>query len=174
MGRAETAFPPVVGDMPRVLILGSMPGVASLEAQEYYAHPRNAFWPVMASLGLPVLDAGSERLPYAQRLRALMQHGVALWDVVHRCERPGSLDSAIIKGSVEANDFQGLFQQHPSLQVVAFNGATAETLFRRHVRLPDNHGLVLMRLPSTSPAHAALPVDGKIQAWSVLRPYVPA
>lgn len=171
---ADTAFPPVVGVNPRVLILGSMPGVVSLQEQQYYAHPRNAFWPVMASLGLPVMDAHGERLPYAQRLQVLRDHGIALWDVVHRCERPGSLDSAIVHDSVEANDFTAFFRAYPGIQRVVFNGGSVEQLFRRHV-LPAVSREVLpemMRLPSTSPANAGTPVAAKIAAWAVIKPYV--
>jgi len=169
---ADTAFPPVVGVNPRVLILGSMPGVVSLQEQQYYAHPRNAFWPVMASLGLPVMDAHGERLPYAQRLQVLRDHGIALWDVVHRCERPGSLDSAIVKDSVEANDFDALLAAHRSLQAIVFNGAAAETLFWRHVPMTHSQRLEFLRLPSTSPAHAALSVSDKMRAWAVIQPYL--
>nr|HRM71210.1 DNA-deoxyinosine glycosylase [Thauera phenylacetica] len=113
----------------RVLVLGSMPGTASLAAAQYYAHPRNAFWPIMGAL----FGAGPE-LPYAQRLERLASAGVALWDVIGRCERAGSLDSAIAPASIEANDFAGLFAACPGIDHVFFNGAAAEAAFRRHVR----------------------------------------
>ena len=103
-----------------------------------------------------------------------MQGGVALWDVVHRCERVGSLDSAIVKDSVEANDFNALLAAHCSLQAIVFNGAAAETLFRRHVTMTHDKRLVLLRLPSTSPAHAAVSQQDKIQAWAVIQPYLRA
>jgi hypoxanthine-DNA glycosylase len=150
----------------RVLVLGSMPGAASLAAAQYYAHPRNAFWPIMGAL----FDAGPE-LSHAERLARLNAAGVALWDVIAACERSGSLDSAIAPASIEATDFAGLFRACPRIRHVFFNGSTAETAFRRHVRgrveLPA--GLAFTRLPSTSPAHAARGFDAKLAAWQAVR-----
>ncbi|HEY5720453.1 MAG TPA: DNA-deoxyinosine glycosylase [Gammaproteobacteria bacterium] len=153
-----------VGDpAARVLLLGSMPGVASLAAQRYYAHPRNAFWPIMGAL----FAAGPE-LAYAERLERLRRAGVALWDVVHRCRRSGSLDAAIASESVEPNDFAALFAACPRIHSVFFNGGTARLLYRRHV-LPSATGrvraLALVTLPSTSPAHAALGFADKLARW---------
>ncbi|WP_255164255.1 MULTISPECIES: DNA-deoxyinosine glycosylase [Bordetella] len=151
----------------RVLVLGSMPGVASLRAQQYYAHPRNAFWPIAAELF--GVDAA---LPYARRVQALLQAGVALWDVLQACERPGSLDAAIVAGSVHPNDFQAFFAAHPDIACVGFNGAAAAALYRRHV-LPRLHGLAHLRyvaLPSTSPAHAAMDFAAKLRAWRAIAP----
>jgi len=150
----------------RVLVLGSMPGAASLAAAQYYAHPRNAFWPIMGAL----FDAGPE-LSHAGRLARLNTAGVALWDVIAACERSGSLDSAIAPASIEANDFAGLFRACPHIRHVFFNGTAAETAFRRHVRgrieLPA--GLAFTRLPSTSPAHATRGFDAKLAAWQAVR-----
>lgn len=148
-----------------MLVLGSMPGEASLAAAEYYAHPRNAFWPIMGAL----FGAGPE-LPYPERLQRLEAVGVALWDVIAACERAGSLDSAITPASIEANDFVRLFRDCPQIRHVFFNGAAAETAFRRHVRgriaLP---ALSFTRLPSTSPAHAARKLEAKLAAWQVVQ-----
>lgn len=147
----------------RILILGSIPGVASLEQQQYYAHPRNAFWPIMAQL--LGFDIG---LPYSARLQTLQHHRIALWDVVHRCERPGSLDQNIAKDSVEANDFATFFRQHPQLRGICFNGGTAETLFKRHVirgGISIPNGIEMTRLPSTSPANAGLRLEQKLEQW---------
>jgi len=147
-----------------VLILGSMPGKASLTAQQYYAHPRNAFWRIMGDL----VGAGPA-LSYAERLQKLGEAGVALWDVIAACERPGSLDADIVNESVRGNDFAGFFAVHRSITRVFFNGATAELYFRRHV-LPGLAGwsLPTRRLPSTSPAHATLSYEAKLAAWSVI------
>ena len=149
----------------RVLVLGSMPGTASLAAAQYYAHPRNAFWPIMGAL----FGAGPE-LPYAQRLERLASAGIALWDVIGRCERAGSLDSAIAPASIEANDFAGLFAACPGIDHVFFNGTAAEPAFRRHVpgriALPP---LRFARLPSTSPAHAARGLGAKLAAWQAVK-----
>lgn len=159
------SFAPLFRADARVLVLGSMPGTASLAAAQYYAHPRNAFWPIMGAL----FGAGPE-LPYAQRLERLAAAGVALWDVIGRCERAGSLDSAIASDSIEANDFTGLFAACPGIHHVFFNGTAAESAFRRHVRgriaLP---ALQFARLPSTSPAHAARGLEAKLAAWQVVK-----
>jgi len=156
------SFPPVAAGGARRLILGSMPGVASLQAGQYYAHPRNLFWPFVGeALGF---DA---TLPYDERLQALQAGGVALWDVLESCERPGSLDSAIDNATRQANDFARFFAAHAGIRRVLFNGATAEACFRRDV-LPriDTDGLEFTRLPSTSPANAGIPLAKKKAAWS--------
>ena len=146
-----------------MLILGSMPGVKSLEAGQYYAHPRNAFWPIMAGI-----CGFSAALPYARRALALKQSGVALWDVLRTCVRPGSLDSAIMKGSCVPNDLPNFLSRHPHIKLVGFNGSEAENLFHRCV-LPqlDAGDLRFVRLPSTSPAHT-LPIAKKAVVWRTL------
>ena len=161
-----TGFAEVAAPDARVLILGSMPGDASLVANEYYAHPRNAFWPIMGAL----FDAGPE-LPYAERLERLRRRRIALWDVVHRCVRPGSLDARIERDSVEANDFSGLFHHAPRVAAVFFNGRAAETLYRRHVmplRPAAGRRIEYHALPSTSPAHAAMSRDDKLARWAAV------
>ena len=159
------SFAPVWRPDARVLILGSMPGAASLDAAEYYAHPRNAFWPIMGAL----FGAGPE-LAYAARLARLLDAGVALWDVIGRCERPGSLDSRIVADSVEPNALARLLAESPRIGHVFFNGSAAEQAFRRHVRLPaDFRAIRFARLPSTSPAHAARDLAAKLEAWQAVR-----
>jgi hypoxanthine-DNA glycosylase len=157
-------FPAVAGERPRLLILGSMPGRASLAAGEYYAQPRNQFWRLMGELFGAAPD-----LPYAERLAILTAHRCALWDVVESCEREGSLDSAIVATSVRANDFARFHAGHPTIELIACNGATAERLYRRLV-LPQLAGraaaLRRIRLPSTSPAHASLPFERKREEWA--------
>jgi hypoxanthine-DNA glycosylase len=132
-----------------------------MAAGQYYAMPRNAFWSVMAQL----CGAGPE-LDYSARLDRLMAAGIALWDVLHAAERPGSLDAAIVTASEQANDIAGLVRQHRSIRVIAFNGKTAAALFRRHVAatLPRDD-LDFISLPSTSPAHAAMDRETKIRHW---------
>ena len=154
----------MVGDAARVLVLGSMPGQASLAAREYYAYKQNAFWRIMGDL----IGAGPA-LPYSRRLEKLKMAGIALWDVMAACERKGSLDADIVAGSIQPNDFAGFFAEYPSISRIFFNGAAAETSFRRLV-LPAlaDRGLHLARLPSTSPAHAASSYADKLAAWSVV------
>ena len=162
------SFPALLGAQARVLILGSMPGQASLAAGQYYAHPRNAFWPIMGAL----VGAGPE-LPYPQRIQRLQAAGIALWDVLAECERPGSLDADIVAASVRANDFAALLPKLPALRAIAFNGSAAEQAFLRHV-LPALPSLQvdLLRLPSTSPAHAARSLAQKQSAWQAILPFL--
>lgn len=155
------SFAPVANPSAKLLILGSIPGEASLAAGQYYAHPRNAFWPVMAELLGFAPDAS-----YADRLATLQQAGIALWDVLHSCHRKGSLDTAIENDSVEVNDFDGFFAGHPDIKLVCFNGGTAERSYRQHVLNQGKHtALQYVRLPSTSPAHAALSLQQKMEIW---------
>jgi hypoxanthine-DNA glycosylase len=161
------SFAPIVADAPKVLILGSMPGRLSLQMQQYYAHPRNSFWPIMSELfGI------DPELPYETRLTRLTAQRVALWDSLLACFRPGSLDSAIDERSIVANDFPGFFMQYPSIAAVFFNGAKSEQVFRRHVlpQLAPEHGNIsYQRLPSTSPAHAALNAQQKLAQWQAVK-----
>lgn len=151
-------FPPVEGDVARVLVLGTMPSVRSLERGEYYGHPRNAFWDVVERLGVP------RSLDYAERCRRLTELGVALWDVLAECEREGSLDAAI--RAPRANDLTAFFARHGELERVLLNGRTAERLFARHAAAPA--GVECLTLPSTSPANVRA---GKLDAWlAALRP----
>lgn len=162
-GRVHS-FDPVAGADAKVLILGSMPGVASLRAGEYYAHPRNLFWPILGELA----GAGPQ-LPYADRVRILVSSGIALWDVLKSCTRAGSLDSAIERGTVVPNDFGTFFARHQRISRVYFNGSAAESSYRRHVlRQIGDRELVCARLPSTSPAHAARSFAEKLEAWRVV------
>ncbi len=158
------SFPPIAGADARLLILGSMPGRASLEANQYYAHPRNLFWPIMGELvgAHPALD-------YEERARILIANGIALWDVLKSCRRPGSLDADIDKSSMVANDFVAFFSTHPHIDRIFFNGATAEHTFRRQVLPAINADTFLLRrLPSTSPAHAAQSYHQKLQSWRII------
>lgn len=162
------SFPPVADAAARVLILGSMPGAESLRAGEYYAHPRNAFWRLMGDL-----VGASRELSYGKRIRRLRHSGIALWDVLAACVREGSLDAAIDESTIIANDLVTFLARHPRISHVYFNGSTAERCFLRHVQPalePDR--LRLQRLPSTSPAHAALGYAAKLRAWRiVLKPF---
>ena len=156
-GIAAEGFPPIAAPDARVLVLGSLPGERSIAAQQYYAHPRNAFWPIMQALfGI--------RGGYERRCAGLNAHRIALWDVLASSIRPGSLDARIDLDSARVNDFAGFLAAHRQLERIVFNGKKAAQLFRRFVELPDD-SFDLIDLPSTSPAYAALPFSGKLGAW---------
>jgi TDG/mug DNA glycosylase family protein len=160
--KALKSFAPVSDSSARILILGSMPGEQSLAANQYYAHPRNAFWPIMTRiLGM---DPAST---YDQRLLSLKTAGIALWDVLHTCIRPGSLDTSIDASSIKPNDFQQFYRRHPRIVLVCFNGTMAERCYRTHVLPSLSEPLIpSLRLPSTSPAHASRTFEQKLAAWS--------
>ncbi|MFL2545866.1 MAG: DNA-deoxyinosine glycosylase [Candidatus Rariloculaceae bacterium] len=161
------SFEPLSAPNAAVLILGSLPGKRSLQEQQYYAQPRNAFWRIMGEL----FRAGPA-LPYAERVQRLVDSSIALWDVVASAERPGSLDASIIASSVVVNDFAAFFGRHPKIELVCFNGAKAAELYERRV-LPTLDDAAKRtrheRLPSTSPAHAAMRFEEKLACWSVLK-----
>lgn len=151
----KDGFPPLVGAEPVLLVLGTLPGDESIRRGQYYGHPRNAFWPVMGEL-----FAFDWRLPYPERVTALTAAGVAVWDVLARAVRPGSLDAAISEGV--PNPVGDLIAAHPSIRRVACNGGGAMALFRRH--FPQLAHLAL-QLPSTSPAAARWNFKEKLDIW---------
>lgn len=152
-------LPPIGSAAPRILILGSMPGTASLDAGAYYAHPRNVFWPILgAVLGFEPTAA------YPERIAALERHGVMVWDVLRECRRQGSLDTAIDPASEQVNDFASLFARGESLRRILFNGSRAAQSFQRRVEAPPSR-IECVRLPSTSPAHAHLSLEQKLTHW---------
>ncbi len=148
-------LPPVIARHTRLLLLGSFPGTASLAAGQYYAHPRNQFWPLLSML----LDEELVPLPYAQRLQRLRAHGLGLWDVIAACRREGSLDSNI--RDAQYNDLAGLRQRAPALLAVAHNGGASA----RAMPITGALGLQVHRLPSSSPAHAGWSFERKLAAW---------
>lgn len=163
------SFPPIEDANATVLILGSMPGKESLRAGQYYAHRRNTFWTIMGEL-----IGAVPSLPYVARTGMLKSAGIALWDVLASCTRDGSLDSAIDTASTSPNDFASFFLAHPGITQVFFNGATAEKCFRILVQ-PSlaPRSLHYQRLPSTSPANAAIPYNQKLKAWGAIIPEPP-
>ena len=163
------SFEPIVGRDPRIVILGSMPGVVSLQAVQYYANPRNAFWAIIAELFGIDIDCS-----YQSRVQQISQLPLILWDTLKACHREGSLDSKILKQQIEANDIAGLLGRYSGLRAIAFNGAASEKYFNRleKHRLPANHQLELIKLPSTSPANAAMNFDQKLSLWRHLLDYL--
>jgi hypoxanthine-DNA glycosylase len=150
-----TGLPPVLDAETRVLILGSFPGEASLQAQQYYAHPRNHFWRLVSE----VVSEDLYALPYEERLTRLRAHHIGLWDVIDACEREGSLDSAIRKA--QANDFDMLKHQCPQLKRVCFNGKTSGKFAPRFAEA----GFETLVLPSSSPANMQLNFAQKLAVW---------
>ena len=158
-------FSPICEADAHTLILGSMPGRESLLQQRYYAHPRNSFWPIVTDL------FGMTTQGYAQNAEMLGRQGIAVWDVLKACFRSSSLDSDIDDSSIITNDFETFFTQYPHIDRIFFNGAKAESIYRKQVLpgLPDiQAGIALHRLPSTSPAHAGMTVADKRQAWMAI------
>ena len=163
--RAELSvgFPPIEDAAARVLVLGSLPGRKSLEMREYYAQPYNAFWRIMGEL----FGAGPA-LEYPARLVQLRAIGLAVWDVLAAGEREGSLDASIVQASIVVNDFSSFFEHHPRLELICFNGNTANGLFERKVLpglTPQWAAIERRALPSTSPAYASLRFEQKLARW---------
>jgi len=156
------SFPPVAAADTQVLILGSIPGEKSLQMNQYYAHPQNAFWKIMDAL----VGAG-RHLQYHDRLARLLAHRIGMWESLKSCQRAGSLDSAIVAASMEPNDFNAFYAAHPQVTHVFFNGGTSATVYKRYVlpRLSQEFSHIHhQRLPSTSPAHDALRLEQKVDA----------
>lgn len=163
------SFDPIAAEDAEILILGSMPGQASLDAGQYYAHPRNAFWPIMAKL--LGFDAS---LSYAGKIQALQAAKIALWDVLRCCARQGSADARIESERLAANDLPRFLGTHLRIKRVFFNGSMAESCYKRHVQPQIDRDLAYLRLPSTSPAHASMPFADKLEAWRAVVETQPA
>lgn len=158
------SFKPIENLDAEILILGTMPGSASLAAGQYYAHTRNTFWRIISEL----LKLDDESL-YEVRVQALKSARIAVWDVLQSCTREGSLDAMIERDTLIANDFYTFFQSHKKISHVFFNGAKAEAYFMRHV-LPNINidNISFLRLPSTSPANASIPFEAKLKEWRII------
>ncbi|MFT6265153.1 MAG: hypoxanthine-DNA glycosylase [Oleiphilaceae bacterium] len=179
MKKIDQGLLPILGEAPVVLILGSMPSVKSLENQQYYAHPQNAFWWVMSELfGFDKLESYDVRTTY------LKQKKIAVWDVIKTCHRPGSLDSAIDSTSIQANDFSTLLSEKTSIKLVVFNGQAAQKIYKKHVLSVNdihreaancsikNYAGDFLVMPSTSPANAAIKREVKLDQWRALSAYL--
>ncbi len=154
----QQGLAPVAGQATRLLLLGSFPGVASLRAQQYYGHPRNHFWPILSA----IWNTNLMTLTYTDRVAAIQQRGLGLWDVYAACHRQGSLDSAIT--DAVPNDLPGLAARLPHLRAIAHNGGESA----RAVRVTGALGLPVHRLPSTSPANASWSFERKLAAWQAV------
>lgn len=153
------SFPSLSNPEATVLLLGTMPGVKSLEMNQYYGHPQNNFWRLVAAVF-------NEEVPtdYSQKRQMLLRNKIAVWDVLQACERPGSLDSAIVKEV--PNNFTAFLNEHPNIKIIAFNGQKAAAFFKKHVRLYRDYTFVT--LPSTSPANASKNFEQKLTEWKVI------
>lgn len=167
MKKVKEGFPPIANKNAMILILGSMPSEESLRKQEYYGHPRNAFWKIMSRL----IGFDHEQ-SYEKRTNKLTTNNIAVWDVLHSCERPGSLDSSIKDDTIIKNDFVAFYRNHPSIKHIFFNGIKAEKEYCKRV-LPilsnENKKIRTIRLPSTSPAMAGQTFEEKLLAWSLIK-----
>jgi len=164
---ADRGFPPIARLGARTLILGSLPGRRSLEMQQYYAHPHNAFWKLIAA----IFDVEDD-LTYARRVKLLTANHIALWDVLAAAQRPGSLDSSIVHATAAVNDFEAFFRAHRAIERVFFNGRKAEDLFHRRVSPglgPEFAQIRYSCLPSTSPAHAGMTFAKKLGKWRSIK-----
>lgn len=159
-----SCFPPLEDRFSKVLILGSIPGVASLKANQYYAYPRNQFWKIIFDLYEPTLSKKPHlEVDYDLKIELLKRENIALWDVIGSCNREGSLDSDI--QDEVPNDFKTFFEEHPSITHVIFNGSKAEAVYRKKVGY-DPH-LSYYTMPSTSPAHT-MAYEKKLEAWRAI------
>lgn len=156
-----SSFKPIIDENSRVLILGSIPSVKSLEKGQYYGNPRNQFWKLIYLIFNEEIDES-----YSNRVRFLLGHSIALWDVICDCYREGSLDSNIKNAKV--NDFKMLFKKYPNIKYIFFNGSKAESLFIKKVDGELLREKVLFKLPSSSPARA-IPIETKLTYWKRIR-----
>jgi len=165
--KGVSGFAPIAGKDANLLVLGSLPSQLSLQKQQYYGNPQNKFWQIMGEL----FAAGTE-LPYAERADRLVACGVAVWDVLRSSVRPGSMDAAIDQSTAVANDFASFFAHQPDISLVCFNGQKAAQLFARLVAPELDTSCKTLRyqtLPSTSPAHASMSFEKKLEHWSILQ-----
>jgi len=169
--QVETGFAPLINPEiePKVLILGSMPGVRSLQDQQYYAHPQNSFWWIMAQL-----FEFDMSLDYDARIELVLSKGLMVWDVAYSCHRPGSLDADIDTATLVPNSFDELFDLTPSIQMLAFNGQAARKLFKQHVESSQSWSIKpqMQVMPSTSPAYAAMRKQQKLEHWRSILEYL--
>jgi hypoxanthine-DNA glycosylase len=162
-----TGFPPIVGPGARVLVLGTLPSQKSLQKNQYYGHPQNAFWPIMGAL----FDAGPDK-PYSARAKLIVQNRLAVWDVLAESVRPGSMDSSIDASTAAPNDFETLLREQPGIALVCFNGQAAARLYAQFVAPlteKSSNAVEYKTLPSTSPAHASMSFEEKLKRWSIVR-----
>ena len=154
------SFAPFIDENSRLLILGTMPGIKSLEKQQYYAHERNAFWPLLFAI-----FRSPYTTDYQQKIKLLYDNNIALWDTLKYCFREGSLDSDI--QMAEPNNIDGLLKIYPKIKSIVFNGKYAEKFYKKHQKISSE--IKYLSMPSTSPANARLSFEQKLQIWSAIK-----
>ncbi|PQA91825.1 G/U mismatch-specific uracil-DNA glycosylase [Chryseobacterium piscicola] len=157
-----SSFPPIIDQESKILILGSVPGVKSLEKQEYYGHPQNKFWKIIFELF--EVDFTEN---YVEKIEILKKNKIAVWDAIDTCERKGSLDSEI--RNEEANDIKNLLQTHPNIRAIFCNGGKSYKNLKKI--LDKNSEIPLYLLPSTSPLHT-ISFEKKLEDWKILKTYL--
>lgn len=157
-----SSFPPIIDQESKILILGSVPGVKSLEKQEYYGHPQNKFWKIIFELF--EVDFTEN---YVEKIEILKKNKIAVWDVIDTCERKGSLDSEI--RNEEANDIKNLLQTHPNIRAIFCNGGKSYKNLKKI--LDKNSEIPVYLLPSTSPLHT-ISFEKKLEEWKILKTYL--
>jgi len=162
----DQCFPPLLGECPKVLILGTLPSVKSLEEQQYYGHPQNAFWWLMSKI-----CSFEYGFSYSERVSHLLANNIAVWDVIQSCHRPGSLDSKIDQSTLVPNDFFKLLGEQSTIRAIVFNGQSACKLFNKFVDVGRWKGDLIV-LPSTSPANARMRRETKLEKWLTLKSYL--
>jgi TDG/mug DNA glycosylase family protein len=160
---------PIIGRNPRIMILGSMPGIISINAAQYYANPRNVFWIVLADLFGIDIDCS-----YESKVQQMQQLPMIVWDTLKACHREGSLDSKILNTDIEANDIAALLNRYPTVQAIAFNGGASAKYFDRLVKpqLANELSVELLKMPSTSPANAGMKREQKLELWRRLSVFI--
>jgi TDG/mug DNA glycosylase family protein len=160
---------PIIGRCPRIIILGSMPGIISINAAQYYANPRNMFWTVLAELFGIDIDCD-----YETKVQQVRDLPVILWDTIKSCHREGSLDSKILNTEIEANDIVALLERYATVQAIAFNGGASAKYFDRLIKpqLPSDLSVELLKMPSTSPANAGMKFEQKLDLWRRLSAFI--
>lgn len=152
------SFDYIINKKTHTLVIGTMPGVASLAAAEYYAHPRNAFWTIISD----IFNDGHAFKNYQEKISCLLKFGIGLWDNLQYCEREGSLDGNITNEL--PNDFETLLWQNPQIKCLLFNGQKSFAFFKKYHE-PLLHQVEWRLMPSTSPANARLTYDDKLKIW---------
>lgn len=161
-----TCFPPIIDYNCEAIVLGSMPGVKSLEKGEYYAHKQNSFWDIMEKHFKVYSD-----FTYRQKVKLLLNNKIALWDVIHSCKRKGSFESSIEDDSIIVNDFPDILLENPNIKYIFCNGTAAYTAFNKYVLKELDHFLDIevFKLPSSSPANTRITKEQKVKAWGIIK-----